>query len=257
MYLIRRPQIERLRGSFIEGFHRELASYLMERYPVEAQVLGEPGMRSVASRTVQEARACGLDLSGEVARYAVLAVCFGSAFGRDPQLPWAAEALAGGESEVQGARRIDSLFAAASRWLRDTAGPQGGHYRAALLQNYRRKPGDLEAQACAAGPQGGRAWLLEVYPHKARQMHPELLDGVIGRGAAAADRHGLRSLAAARVYAALAFMMGSGFDDDPLYPWAPDLLARAAAREAREQGAALLEGAIEQIGVYLRAGIGE
>jgi hypothetical protein len=59
------------------------------------------------------------------------------------------------------------------------------------------------------------------------------------------------------VYAALAFMMGSGFDDDPLYPWAPDLLARAAAREAREQGAALLEGAIEQIGVYLRAGIGE
>lgn len=251
MLTIRRPQIDVLGAAFAENYVLQLTDYLIGRFRADARVLGEAGVHAIAQRGVATARACGLDNTGDVTRFVVLVFFFGSAFVDDPQLPWARAALAGAEPAP---RRIDRLYAAAADWLRVTAGQKGEYYRAALLRNYRRQPDAYARLALADGAEGERAWLRDVFPHKAERVGAAELDRVAVQAAAGARRHGLSGRGAQRMVAALAFMLGTHFDDDPLYPWVPALLARAATVDPAEAGAALHGWVGEQIGVYLRAG---
>jgi hypothetical protein len=254
MLVIRKAQIEALSEGVVDSFKHRLTAYLIGRFPVDAAVIGEAGLRALVDRVVPAARALGLDASGEVARFVVLAVYFGSAFADDPQLPWATAELAHAEAAPAPLRRIDRLYVGASDWLRQTAGTEGEYYRDALQRNYRRPLDAFVRLTAEPGEDGARAWLREVYPRKAEHVGPAELDRVCRQGTRDARRHGLSGLAAERAYAALSFMLGTCFDEDPLYPWAPDLLARAAALGPAEAGAALHHGVVEQIGVYRRAG---
>lgn len=75
--------------------------------------------------------------------------------------------------------------------------------------------------------------LRRFSPRHFKLLDAEQVRGVIQEGVARAAAHGLTSERSVRYYVDVMFMVGSGFDADPLLPWAAAILTEKAPEAVR------------------------
>lgn len=239
MLRIRGTQLDALKRVARSRFVDKLASHLETYFPAEHRVLGPAQMRIVIELGLRRSDAYGLLAAGDVCRYVTLMFFLGSHFDRDPQLPWAAEALAA-TGRMPGAR-MDRLYAIAVAHIEQIAGATGKLFTRAL-QRARRLP--FEALAAP------RHEIL-------RHIHPEKYHAIGGAG-----REALLALAQANAQAAALFtregetliaihmfLLGAHFASDPLHPWVAEALAPALTADTRAQH--LYDAAKASIDIFL------
>ncbi len=75
--------------------------------------------------------------------------------------------------------------------------------------------------------------LRAIYPRKFDYQGDAANRELIALGLENAGQHAFRSKRSAAIWITLMFMLGSGFDEDLLYPWAPEALAGGGQEDER------------------------
>lgn len=216
---IRQDQFEVLeRDVGIVELQRDVIRRLGERSPGCFAVVPERSIAAVVRLGVERAARWGLTRLGPVRLFVEMMILFGSAFDTDPLFPWAGAVLA--EEHPTQAEKADRLYEAMRLYLDAAAGP-GQAYTLAAMRRF--EPIARRALAREVAPEV----ICEVSLREARALFPErlaYLDAAAEESAARvwtllAEAHGMTG-GKAVVFALAACLLGHGFADDPLFPWA-------------------------------------
>ena len=212
MLSLRTPQAIALADAAWASTERDMARRIMAVFPVDAALLGPVDLQRTVRYGVTRARARGFETLGEVCRYVDLALVLGSNFDSDPLLPWASRILDGPNTPTA---TIDELDAVAIDYLGDVAGEHGEHYTRALLRSRRLRLEHLE------GIYDLHEFLSVLYPAKYQEARIDRSFGAfVQRVEQLVDELGFGDVPGARpCIAAMMFMLGTGFAEDPRWPF--------------------------------------
>jgi hypothetical protein len=194
---------------------------LRTRYPVDAALMGESGTVSLAMRAVQHAHYIGLDPLRGGLRYLELMVLLGVGFEIDPQLPFAHRVLEGSDDSEE---QMDRLWKDSLAYLRAVAGHHGKLYRAAMRRAFALNSTALLSRW--SNPSQASSLLQRVYPAKFETIADKqyaLFDLAQER----CREHDGKDAGVVPLYQLLMFLLGSDFEEDPRFAWAPATLAKS------------------------------
>lgn len=239
MLTIRRPQFEALSDARVVGFEDRTLRHLQRWMPRHCRVLGEAQMRVVIRHGLTRASAHGLGLECTVIGYIDLMCLLGSGFDTDPLLPWVAPVLQGGPAREDPVVRADRLYDAAWAYIdtivgdyRDTGGRPLTERLVVLLREARAAPRDAPADDDAFD-QRLLATLATYFPAKAAATGTARLAALAAAGRRRAQQHGFASERGMLLVTALMFILGNGFDEDPLLPWVSTALTSGEPEAVR------------------------
>jgi len=241
MLTIRKPQMDALRSVGDPAIVDRLMPHFLRHHAAQCRWLGESHLRRALLHGVERARKNEFDTDRSACVHIGLMFGLGSRFDEDPQLPWAAEALA---SPDEPARRIEMLHAAAMRYFDRIGGRDNGALVKALVRIRDYAPRSVLAFPRDSVMQDLARLLDELYPEKAQELGAKGVEDLVEAGWQRTKALGMRDVVEGATVTTLMFMLGSHFDDDPLHPWAGEILRDGGAgRAARlhERAMAFLE----------------
>ena len=240
MLIIRQAQLDVLAELRMREFEDRALAHLQRWMPRHCRLLGPAPMRLLVRRGLAQARRYGLQAECTVLGYLDLMCLLGSGFDADPLLPWAA-AILGEPHRADPVPRGDRLHEAAWHYIerivpdyRDDRGAPVTERLVRLLRELRALPRDALPEAEAPAFADSLLGLLATYfPAKLAVVGPGPAVAALREGCRRARGHGLVGRRGAALVALLAFVLGHGFDDDPLLPWVPPILHADADEAAR------------------------
>jgi hypothetical protein len=237
MLRVRREQLEVFDRKAADDFEGLLVEHLREWFPKKYDYLKPEGSRAVVKHGLARAKFYKLTDQYTLSSYTDLVFLLGSDFDTDPQFPWAAEILNDAERTDE-TTRAASLYAQAYEYFEQVAGPDGkfidealGRAAEAAAQSFTEAPGSAEFYARVLG------LFKSLFPQKYVYVGELGLRRLVPQAVESARRYGLHGSRDVALYACLMFMLGSGFDTDPQFPWA----AAALAGEEEVDGASKVE----------------
>jgi len=247
---IRREQMEALDQAAWRRFEQRAIQHLKETFPKHARFRGEEGLRNTVRSGLDRARQRGLTSERGLLLYLEQMMMLGSGFDTDPQLPWASFILSD-QSIGDEAARVERLLERSREYFERVAGPRGEHIDRAL-QRVRQAPvegfvasggGDFDAYM--------RAKLNAIYPEKCADLGEEGLRALVRQGVEFARNHDLTTERGVVVSIVLMLFLGSGFAEDPQFPWAAQVLADPALKEPSARADRLYSAAKEYLERWL------
>ncbi|MDE2397627.1 MAG: hypothetical protein KGL43_02055 [Burkholderiales bacterium] len=240
MLTIRQAQLDTLADWRARDFEDRALAHLQRWMPRHCNLLGAEPMRRVVRQGLAKARHYGLGAECTVIGYVDLMCLLGSGFDLDPLLPWAAEIL-NEPPRADPVERGDRLYDAAWSYIdrivadyRDAGGKPLTERLVVLLREARSSARDeLVDDAMPAFAVELQQTLAQYFPAKTALVGAGRIAALALDARRRALQHGFRSLRGTRVVALLMFILGAGFDADPLLPWLPPLLAAADDEQAR------------------------
>ena len=240
MLIIRPAQIDVLARLRLSEFEDRALEHLRDWMPRHSTLLGEAQMRKVVRHALRKARQYGLDSECTVIGYADLMCLVGGGFDTDPLLPWAATILnepPPGDPVERGDRLYDAAWDYIDRIVadyRDHDGKPLTERLVMLLREGRATPRNELADAdFPAFADGLQRTLATYFPAKALAAGAPQIAALALRARQRARQHRLSGQRGTLLVAALMFILGDGFDDDPLLPWVPPVLAADADEATR------------------------
>jgi hypothetical protein len=224
MLKIRKVQMVELAKVSLKSFEDDMVEHIKKFFPKYHEVMGEPTVRKGIRYGIDRAKVYGFTTERDVCLYINLMFLLGSNFDTDVQLPWLADILTD-EAGMEAAARMDKVYDAALKYLDDVAGVENEHAGRAL----KTIPGipfddfSLSATGNIENRIGGT--IRKIWPRKVARLGEELTRGLIRKGIGNAGRYGITFDRGVAIYVVFMFMAGSGFDRDPLFPWAGAVLA--------------------------------
>jgi len=243
--MIREEQMAVFEQAVIRNFERRVYEYLEPFFPDHYQVLGAQPMREIIHLGLQWAEQHSLISERDVYLYLSLRFLLGRHFDEDPQWPWVAELLKD-EAPETAQMRITPIYDQAMNLLDRMIGPDNEYQRQTL--SVLRQPQVFDSLPEA--PSVGHRLLLllqALAPQKYQALGEEALRNLVRRSYTAAKQYGLAAERSAMIYLALAYVLGAGFDHDPLYPWAAAVLIDPALTDPTQKGNALYAAAQIQL----------
>lgn len=242
--LIRPHQLKTFRQNRFQQFEAEMLIHIREHFPEHARILPEARLLEIVRFAHSRAGGYGLDTVRSVCIYLNCMLWMGSLFDTDTQYPWARAILL--DSDVLSQHdRASRLSNASTQYMLELCGPENSHLVAVirhLLQNIPAQPSEF----IPAGINPA-TFLAGIFPKKWELLPDEISSG--GLFAAArrfAARYGLQDDRGILLYALLMFLLGSGFDTDPQFPWASTIL-KDPEFSAEQKINALLRSGKEQL----------
>jgi hypothetical protein len=238
MLRIRAEQLRAFEEQALRRFESKMLEHVKEYFPNHHRVLGEARMRSSIRYAVVRAGAYGGVSERAICCYLNVMLVLGANFDVDPLFPWAGAALrdeGGGPPD----RRIGDMASDAMHFVDRFAGEDNRRLNRALL-TARRELSRIRSTS-------RRESLVESAPEHLRRIFPTKFDAVgeenvaemIRQGAEAVLAHGLREDADKFLYMLIMFALGSGFDRDPQFSWAADVLSEERGRGEKLHAEAL------------------
>ncbi len=224
MLKIRPEQMEELSKVTLKAFEDDMVEHIKEFFPKYYEIMGEPTIRNVIQYGVDRAEEYEFTSQRDVCLYINLMFFLGSDFDVDPQLRWV-EAILRDETITDPATRIDTLYDTATEYLDEVAGVNNGNLRRAIL-NIREIPiQDFSDSATGNIERKKIAMLRKVWPHKYEKIGEAVMARLILHGIESAGRYDITTERGIGIFIGLMFMLGSGFDTDPQFPWAAEILS--------------------------------
>ena len=263
MLIIRKSQIDAFEKIAVRRFEDGLLDHLKTFFPTHATTLGEKQLGRVIRYGLQRAESRNLQTERGVYLYLALMFMLGSWFEDDPQLPWAtapepvtpptvndgetAEPAPPPETAPESPdAQIERVYGEAMTFLDQTAGPDNGLLQQTL--DRLRQPQVFDGLPTA--PSFGHRLLLLLQmlsPEKYQALGEEPLRALIRSGYEAAKRQGFTTEPGMMNYISLAYVLGIGFDRDPIYPWAAATLSDPALANPAQRSTALRETALAHL----------
>ena len=223
MLIIRDPQMAALKRLPRRQFETKIIGHLSQFYKREYKDLGPEQMRLVVRHGIERAEQYGFRSLREITYYASLMFFLGSDFDRDPQLPWAAALLADCP-EDNPSQCIVRLWEQAMAYMDEIVGEKNEYLIRALLR-IRNAGLELVPQSFGDSFVNDLNDILNrLYPQKWCHQGKATSAAMIRNSFELAEHYGLRAHKGVYVFVVLMFMLGSGFHNDPFFPWAIRIL---------------------------------
>lgn len=208
------------------GLESALLSHLGTYHSVDNTLLGPSRALDFVRLAIERALAQKFVRSDEIHRYLDLMVVFGSGFARDPQLPWAARSL------LDPKRTMKSLWNEALSYIGEVAGPKGGRYIKALYRAEKLSSSYL-CDSCFTSSEQSAELLAGVHPEKRRTMSGEI-ESLFALALKLTRKYSPNAKGVRPIYLLLMFLLGSEFERDPRYAWAPEILGDPLVLDAQK-----------------------
>jgi hypothetical protein len=250
LLVIRNEQLSILGRVPRNAFEAELARHFTRHYPAECRRAGSDQVIKMVRLGIQRAFVHGYTTQREIGLYVNLMVILGSAFDCDPQIPWALEQL-NDLSIDDPFDRIRRTFQSTVRYLEQCFGAENGQMARTLV---RLRDFDLKSAPQSEGLdfQDALGGVLRYFcPHKCDVQGEEANRALVREGLDRAEEYGIESSRGLTVYITLMFLLGAGFDQDPMYPWAGQVLRDRSLRDEKTRVAALHEAAMRYVAEVL------
>lgn len=223
MLKIRKEQDEELGKIALKRFEDSMVEHVKEFFPKYYEIHGEPLIRKVIQYAVQRAENYDFVTERDVCLYINLVFLLGSNFDTDKQLPWTVEILKD-EMITSSAMRIDRLYDKAMEYFDRVAGTENEFLGRALLrfreisiENFSQTPAENTIDVSVA-------LLQKIWSQKCQELGETILSNLISEAVISAKEYNITSERGIVLYTWLMFMLGSGFDKDPQFPWATKIL---------------------------------
>jgi hypothetical protein len=230
MLKIRPEQVEVFEAAALKRFEDRMVEHLREFSPKHAQVLDEEQLRSVVRYAIERAESHGLTSERSIRIYTETMLMLGGNFDVDPQYPWAGEILS--RTEEDQVTRIDGIFDKAWDYadhvLADFKRLEQEPHKALLMDelgSLRKGSSEpLAAPGMSRFYEGTITRLDKLFPEKCKYLGELSLRRLINRGLELASSYGFSSERDVSIFVVMMFVLGTGFDKDPLLPWASKIL---------------------------------
>lgn len=232
MLQIRPEQILVFEQAAAEHFAPRLEQHALDALPGYAAALGENALRAAVREGIRQAAGRGFSTQAPVRLFVELSLLLGSAFHSDPQFPWASAVLDSPfyADELARARRLHD---AAMAYLDQVHGPDDTQ-RNAALERWLKEPIEIKADTDDKNRSRERfrstvlVRLEHLWPEKYAWLGEDATQQRLQQWIKDAVGHGLKKEKGVYIYICLGYLLGSGFDRDPLYPWAGAVLGDTA-----------------------------
>lgn len=219
---IRTTQIEAFESAEAAYFAPRMVQYLKEAFPKHCSFLGEDGIHEVIRYGIEQGRAYGFTQQSAVNLFIDLTLLLGRFFDTDVQMPWASEILIDQsfEDELTKAQR---LHAAAIEYLNTVSGPANEYIDEAQRRLFHESI-YISTASSEEFTNEALIRLERIWPEKYHQIGEKNLRSLIQKGISAARTYNIESEPGTLMYIGMMYMLGSGFDRDPLFSWAHQVL---------------------------------
>lgn len=225
MLKIRKEQYEEMGKISLKRFEDSMVEHIREFFPEQYDALGESVVRKVIEYGVDRAEAHGFETEPDVNMYIDLMLLLGSNFDTDPQLPWAAEDESiEDESMAESVGQVEKLYDQTIEYLDRIEGPEDEYLVKALDEVGEISFEDLPLNRSEDIENKTISLLRRIWPEKCRALGTSALNNLIRYGTESAQRYQITGQRGVALYTVLMFMLGSGFDTDPQFPWAATVL---------------------------------
>jgi hypothetical protein len=223
MLKIRKEQDEELGKINLKKFEDNMVEHIKEFFPKYYEIHSEPLIREIIHYTIERAESYDFVTERDVCMYINLVLLLGSNFDTDPQLPWAIKILKD-ETITDPATRIDRLYDKAMEYFDKVAGTENEFLGRSLLRIRDISIQNFSQMAPENTIDVSVALLEKIWPQKCRELGETTLSSLFGEAAVSAKNYNITSERGIVLYTWLMFMLGSGFDKDPQFPWAAKIL---------------------------------
>ena len=238
MLKIRKEQYEELGKISLKRFEDSMVEHIREFFTEQYDALGESVVRKVIEYGVDRAEAHGFETEPDVNMYIDLMLLLGSNFDTDPQLPWAAEILQEesmedesmedelieDESIAEPVGQVEKLYDQAIEYLDRIEGPEDEYLVNALDEFSDISFEELPLTRSEDIKNTTVSFLQRIWPEKCQVVGHAALPNFIRYGEESSHCYNITSQRGVVLYIVLMFMLGSGFDTDPQFPWAATVL---------------------------------
>ncbi len=232
--IVRKEQTETLERSAIDAFERRTYLHLQQWFPHHCELLGEDQMRQVVRRGWRKANSYEFTAECCVRSYIEFMCLLGGGFDSDILLPWAAEILKDRSSDdvVRGDRLYHKIWDYIDHVAKDYRDADGQPTTARFMNDLRqiRHNGNEVITPARIASLVESQWtrLQRLFPAKCEYVgQPGVREGIV-TGFASAQGYGITTERGLVLFSGMSFVLGGGFDKDPLLPWASATLQDSA-----------------------------
>ncbi len=208
-------------------------------FPERFLMMEEPAVLDTVRAAIDLSRGHGLVLQRDVCRYLNCMLVLGSRFDRDPRYGWVNTLLYG--SGTQDASQRMSQVNARMMKVAEVWGPSTPAVLVERLAELERNSRDIAEVSRDFAPDAMLGHLRRVFHQDIGCFASEDVDKLVELGRAQAESYQLTTAEERWVYIALALLLGSGFAEDPQYPWIRTALGRAGESKERRMHGILIE----------------
>jgi hypothetical protein len=228
--IIRSEQMRALEEASWRGFEDRMIERVRTYFPKPAEQLGEAQLRVLIRYAAKRAERHKLTHERSIALYLDMMFVLGSNFDEDSQIPWAAAILADHTLPTQ-ADRIDRLHKEGWEYgLKievDFQSPAENRSRLIEAIGEARRKGieDMSPQESKSTSNEIILRLQTLFPAKCGIIGNDCVRGLVKNAFETASQYGIVNARGAWLFSALMFLLGTGFDSDPQFPWASQVLS--------------------------------
>jgi hypothetical protein len=227
MLKIRKEQMTSFEKIAAQRFEDQMVEHLRNFAPKHFKVLEESDVRRVIQLGIDKARSHRFTSERSIRLYIEMMFMMGSGFDSDPLLPWAAEILSDESLQLE-TERIDRLNEKAWDYvdhvLKDYKLLEKTGDKSKLVEELRKIKEEsdepISPNAISEFYSRGVARLKQMFPEKCEYVGELSLRRLIQRAIEQANGYGITTQKGVVIFAAMMFILGSGFDKDPQLPWA-------------------------------------
>lgn len=222
MLVIKSDQVDVFRDASLKRFEDEMVEHVKAFFPNHYNAMQEGNVRKTIQYGYLRASTYGFTTIRNVCLYLNNMLLLGSNFDVDPQYPWARKILID-ENITEPILKIDELSDKTLSQLKQVAGPNNIYIYRAIL-NFTCNADDIFKRLNESDLSKSLYHLNLLYKQKFEVIGEGNLKQMIEYGIANAAKYGIRSEPNVLIYVVFMFMMGSGFDKDPQFPWVKTIL---------------------------------
>lgn len=222
MLRIRTEQLQAFESARAAYFAPRQVQHLKEAFPKHCRFLGEDGILDVVRYGIEQGHAYGFTQQSAVSLFIDLTLLLGRFFHSDVQLPWALAILTDRSFEDE-LTKAQQLHAAALEYL-DTVSGYDNEYIDAAQRRLLHEPLHIKTGSVERFINEALSRLRRIWPQKYDRVGENDLRVLIQKGIPTARAYALKSEPGVLLYIGLMYMLGSGFDRDPLFAWAQRVL---------------------------------
>jgi hypothetical protein len=259
VFKLSQAQVALFEQDSLRQFEQRALQFVRQTFSRHWRYLGEAQVLEVIHHGLERAHRHHLTLESSVLPYLSVMFMLGSGFDADPQYPWAKELLTAPHlpAENARARRLqEQALDYAHHALKDFRGAhqevEKGRFAGEMLRIFREGSAPLVPESVPDFTHRMLLRLNRAFPHKCAYLGESTLRQVVQQGIDRAAEQGLRTERGTTVFTLMQFVLGSGFVEDPLVPWAAPLFEELQKMNPSLRADKLYEEALSQLKSWSR-----
>ncbi len=244
MFTIRKEQMEAFELASAPRFAEAAKDHLKAALPKHCAQLGDTGVGETVDYGIRKAAAYGVITQAGASLFLDLMLLLGRGFDTDFQLPWAAEILTDAALPDE-QTRISLLHTTAMEYLDKVSGPDNE-----FIDEAQRRIG-LESAEWVSKTEPFEVYMLTrlriIFPQKCDCLGDEILKKLVGKAISKARQYELKTERGVMVLAGLLLMLGSSFDQDPVFASITQVLQNRSIADQQARSKLLHEASLEYL----------